>query len=229
MYKIINDDNMKVICDKPFDYIYSDMIYENLNFDWIDYYWTFLKEGGIFAIQTDFHSISEVVVKMKTLPDNQRICKYVWKCEWGNHPKDRPHECYDEIVLFSKGKHKKFDSSVIQIPKATAKTKLNPSGRETKTATAWIDDVCLTTTSNERVKKSDGHLIKWQKPLKLFDRILAPYTNEGDDVLDNFMGSGSLGEWCIRNNRNYVGIEKYFEPFSLAKERLEKCSRHLVI
>jgi DNA modification methylase len=98
---------------------------------------------------------------------------------------------------------------------------LNPSGRTTKNATAWIDDICLTTTAKERVKKSDGHLVRWQKPVRLFDRVVAPFTDEGDDVLDNFMGSGSLGEWCIKNNRNYTGIEYDKEVFGLAKNRLE--------
>jgi DNA modification methylase len=222
MYKLYNIDNLTFEHDNQFDYLYCDMIYENLDLSWIDYYWKFLKEGGIFCVQTDFHSVFEVGCKMKTLSNAKFINHLAYKCEWGNHPKDRFHQCFDDIIIFSKGKHKKFDSSVIQVPKATANTKLNPSGRETKTATAFIDDICLTTTSKERVKKADGHLIRWQKPIRLFDRIVAPFTDEGDDILDNYMGSGSLAEWAILNNRNYVGIEYDTEVYNLAKERIKK-------
>ena len=54
------------------------------------------------------------------------------------------------------------------------------------------------------------------------ERLVIPFTDEGDWVLDNFMGSGTLAEWCKRNKRNYVGIEYDKEPYSLAKKRLEK-------
>ncbi len=145
----------------------------------------------------------------------------VWKNEWGNHPKDRFHQCFDDILIFCNGKEWRFNSNDIQIPKATALTKLNPSGRLTKTATAWIDDICLTTTSKERIKTSDGHLIKWQKPLKLMDRLLFPFTTEGDFVLDPFMGSGTCGVWCKKNHRNYIGVENNEEIFNLAKNRID--------
>jgi len=197
------------------------MIYENADLFWIDKYWRSLIEGGIFIIQTDWHTNWMVRSKMEPLKDSFFVNHLVWKNEWGNHPKDRFHQCYDDIIIFSKGKGHKFYSDRIQIDKATKNKGLNPSGRETKTATAWIDDICLTTTSKERIKKSDGHLIQWQKPVKLFDRIVAPFTDEEDVVLDLFMGSGSLGEWCILNNRNYVGIENDKEVFDLAKQRLD--------
>jgi DNA modification methylase len=75
--------------------------------------------------------------------------------------------------------------------------------------------------SKERIKDDTNHNIRWQKSLKLMTRLCLPFTDEGDDILDNFMGSGSLGEWAILNNRNYIGIEYDKEVFKLAKERLE--------
>ncbi len=116
----------------------------------------------------------------------------------------------------------KFRSERIQVPKATAKTKLNPSGRMTKTATAWIDDIVLTTTSNERVKKEDNHLVKWQKPSRLYDRIISPFCDEGDWILDPFAGVATLGLWSKNNNRNYYGIENDTETFKLAKINIER-------
>ena len=43
-----------------------------------------------------------------------------------------------------------------------------------------------------------------QKPIKLLDRIINLYSEEGDICLDPFAGSGTLGRSCIKNNRNYI-------------------------
>lgn len=222
---LLNENNIYVNQESfaNYDLVYCDMIYENSDFDFIKKYWRKLKENGIFIVQTDYHTNW----KVRSVFENELLKSYfvnelVWKNEWGNHPKNKFHQCYDNIIIYAKGKNYKFYPDRIQVPKATANTKLNPSGRETKTATAWIDDICLTTTSKERVKKEDGHLIRWQKPLKLFDRIISPFTDEGDLIIDPFMGSGSLGKWCVKNNRNYIGIELDDEVFKLAKEGIEK-------
>ena len=223
-YDLYNIDNMSDTIDTTypsFDLIYADMIYENLDLSWIDRYWSSLKENGIFIVQTDFHSNWLVRYNLELFEDSLFVNHLVWKNEWGNHPKNKFHQCYDDIIIFSKGKNYKFYPERIQVDKVTKNKGLNPSGRITKQATAWIDDICLTTTSKERIKKSDGHLIKWQKPIRLFDRIISPFTDKNDDILDLFMGSGSLGEWCLRNNRNYVGLENNKEAFDLAESRID--------
>ena len=43
-----------------------------------------------------------------------------------------------------------------------------------------------------------------QKPVKLLERIVKLYTNEGDICLDIFAGSGTLGRACINTQRNYI-------------------------
>lgn len=229
MFDIYNFDNMTLDFDKnSFDVVFADYVYENSDFSWIDKYWEYLKEGGVFIGMTDFHSIFEFGMKMKSMSNSKFVNHLCWKNEWGNHPKDRFHQCFDDIVIFSKGTHNCFYSDRIQIPKATINKGLNPSGRETKTATAFISDICLTTTSNERIKKEDGHLIKWQKPLGLIQRIIYPFTDEGDRVLDLFMGSGTVGEWCVRNKRFYVGIELDKTTYELAEKRIIDSAKGMI-
>jgi len=227
-YKILNQDNSTFPAKYyQFDLIYADMVYENDSLEWTSLFWHGLKENGIFIVQTDWHTNYLVRNRFETKglwgkinPVFVNHC--VQKCEWGNHPKNKFHQAYDDILIFAKGNDWKFYSERVQVPKVTNNKGLNPSGRETKQATAWIDDICLTTTAKERIKKDDGHLIKWQKPLRLFDRIVAPFCNENDWVFDPFGGVFSLGEWCILNNRNYFGIEYAEESFGLGKQRLEK-------
>jgi len=60
----------------------------------------------------------------------------------------------------------------------------------------------------------------YQKPLSLMTRLVLNHTNEGDVVLDPFMGSGTTGLACIQNGREFIGIEQDFEKFRLATGRL---------
>ncbi len=202
--------------------VYGDCIYESLDLKWLELAHDCLSENGILIVQTDWHTNYIYRDGCENYLGMHFINHLVWKNEWGNHPKNRFHQCYDDILIFSKGKDYKFYPDRIQVPKATANTKLNPSGRTTKTATAWIDDITLTTTANERVKKPDGHNARWQKPLKLYDRIIAPFTDNFDWVLDPFMGTGSLGLWCKRNLRNYIGTELDTEVYNLAVENMRQ-------
>ena len=60
-----------------------------------------------------------------------------------------------------------------------------------------------------------------QKPLDLLRRIIRASTNEGDLILDPFMGSGTTGVAAVELGRRFVGIELEPEYVDLAKRRLE--------
>lgn len=59
-----------------------------------------------------------------------------------------------------------------------------------------------------------------QKPIELLKYLVRTYTNEGDTVLDCFMGSGTTGVACKDLGRNFIGIEKDFHYFQIAKDRI---------
>lgn len=61
-----------------------------------------------------------------------------------------------------------------------------------------------------------------QKPVALLEYLIKTYTNEGDLVLDNVMGSGSTGVACKNLNRRFIGMELDEKYFKIAKERIEK-------
>lgn len=61
-----------------------------------------------------------------------------------------------------------------------------------------------------------------QKPVALLEYLIKTYTNEGETVLDNCMGSGSTGVACLNINRNFIGMELDENYFNIAKERIEK-------
>lgn len=58
-----------------------------------------------------------------------------------------------------------------------------------------------------------------QKPVPLLEWLIRTYSNEGDLVLDNTMGSGSTGVAALNTGRSFIGIEKDPEFFEIAKQR----------
>ena len=61
-----------------------------------------------------------------------------------------------------------------------------------------------------------------QKPVLLLEWLLKTYTNEGDTVLDNCMGSGSTGVACVNTSRKFIGIELDEHYFDIAEKRIEE-------
>lgn len=61
-----------------------------------------------------------------------------------------------------------------------------------------------------------------QKPIGLCEWLIKTYTNEGDLVLDNCIGSGTTAISAINTNRNFIGIELQDEYYKLAKDRIDK-------
>lgn len=66
-----------------------------------------------------------------------------------------------------------------------------------------------------------------EKPIDLLRYLIRTYTNEGDLVLDNCMGSGSTIVAALLENRKAIGIELDKKYFDIAKERIEECEKEL--
>ena len=61
-----------------------------------------------------------------------------------------------------------------------------------------------------------------QKPVPLLEYLIKTYTNEGETVLDNCMGSGTTGVACVNTDRNFIGIELDDHYFEVATERINQ-------
>jgi DNA modification methylase len=70
-----------------------------------------------------------------------------------------------------------------------------------------------------RFKQEKG-LHPTQKPVDLMEYLVKTYTNEGDTVLDNTMGSGTTGLACVNTGRHFIGIESDAEYFKIASDRI---------
>ena len=61
-----------------------------------------------------------------------------------------------------------------------------------------------------------------QKPVALMEYLIRTYTNEGETVLDNAMGSGTTGVACTNTNRRFIGIEQDEVYFNIARARIQE-------
>lgn len=66
-----------------------------------------------------------------------------------------------------------------------------------------------------------GNYHPTEKPIGLIEFLVKTYTNEGNTVLDNTMGSGTTGVACKNLNRSFIGIEMDDKYFDIAKHRIE--------
>lgn len=67
-----------------------------------------------------------------------------------------------------------------------------------------------------------------QKPVALIEYLIRTYTNDGDIVLDNCMGSGTTGVAALKNGRKFIGIEKDKKYFDIAEERIKEVLKNAV-
>lgn len=64
-----------------------------------------------------------------------------------------------------------------------------------------------------------------QKPLTLLLDWVKKFTDEGETVLDPFMGSGTTGVACLKLGRKFIGIEKREDYFDIACRRIDDAQR----
>lgn len=75
----------------------------------------------------------------------------------------------------------------------------------------------------DKIRKGSKH--PTQKPVALLEYLVKTYTNEGDVVLDNCMGSGSTGVACVNTNRKFIGIELDKGYFDIACNRIAEAQK----
>ena len=82
--------------------------------------------------------------------------------------------------------------------------------------------VCSITPRSEKINGCHPT----QKPIEVMEWLINRLANEGDLVLDPFMGSGSTGVACLNTNRKFIGIELDEKYFEIAKNRIENISKN---
>lgn len=76
-----------------------------------------------------------------------------------------------------------------------------------------------------KFSRTGNDLHPTQKPVDMCEYLIEKFSDEGDIVLDPFMGSGTTGVACVNTNRNFIGIERDEGYFKIAQERIERAKK----
>ena len=241
--KIYNEDclvGMRDIPDKSIDLIIAGLPYQTTDSFWdtiIDFKELWAQYERIIKDDRAIVIFGSGSFTYKLISSNEDLYRYKWiwyktkRCNFIN-AKNRPMTAYEEILVFSKAttangsKNKMLYNPQGLIPKKTVRhdngTKFGtmvgkrPSHQETTISeyTNYPCDVLEFASETSPVHPT-------QKPIPLIEYLIRTYSNEGDTVLDNCMGSGTAGCAAVRANRNFIGIELDPKYYEIAKNRIE--------
>ena len=234
--KIYNEDcleGMKRIPDKSVDMILCDLPYGTTACKWDtiipfeplwEQYNRLIKDNGAIVLTAGQPFTSALVMS------NPEWFKYslVWNkvnSSSGLHAKTQPLRSHEDILVFSKNKTV-YNPQMEETSKRVDKERAIPNGEafggNTKkrvynnNGLKYPKSVLTFSNANQR-----GKVHPTQKPVPLFEYLIKTYTNEGETVLDNCMGSGTTAIACLNNNRNFIGFELDEGYFNIATNRIK--------
>jgi len=154
----------------------------------------------------------------------------------------RPMKCTEDICVFSKGgaaaasiktgnmtynpqglkpvnikkqnSEKRIGKMLNQVHHLGVNNKLTSNAEYTQKFTNYPIELIEFDIENSTIHET-------QKPVKLIEYLILTYSNEGDVVLDNTMGSGTTGVGCINTKRKFIGIELNEKYYKLSKNRIK--------
>ena len=231
-YKLYNGDCLEVmknIKDKSIDMIFCDLPYGTTKNKWDsiislpklwEQYERIIKDNGAIVL------FAQMPFSITLGNSNMKLLRYewIWKKEAGTgflNAKKMPLKNHENILVF----YKKLPT-------------YNPQMREGKPYRAvrniptsnYGKQVDIVVTNNDggrypltvlEFQRDKDKLHPTQKPVSLLQYLIKTYTNEGEIILDNCMGSGSTGVACMNTNRRFIGIEIDEKYFNIAKDRIE--------
>jgi site-specific DNA-methyltransferase (adenine-specific) len=148
-------------------------------------------------------------------PDLVSQNELIWGYNWGGRSKSNFARKHEYAWCYSKGKEFLFNSDDIRVERKVKKDLR--TGKEHAQGTI---PTCIWEKNNHTTSKDFCGWHPTTKNLEILERIIRAYTNEGDTVLDIFMGSGSTAISSIRSNRKYIGCEKDLEYFEKSLKRI---------
>lgn len=234
---------MKTIPDNHIDMVFCDLPYGTTRNSWDEIisfenlweqYNRIVKDNGAVVLTSQQPFTSKLIIS------NIKNFRYEWIWEKNKatghlNANKMPMKAHENICIF----YKKFPTYNPQKttghkPHNAVKPKSNIPEPEVKrnyghVSNTFGNDGTTTDRFPRTVQKfpvvNNDDPLKWhptQKPIELIGYFIKTYSNEGDIVLDNCMGSGSTGVVCKNTNRNFIGIELDEEYFNLASNWMEQ-------
>lgn len=231
---------MKQIPDKSIDLIVCDPPFGTIACEWdniIDFKEMWAQYERIIKDDRAIVLFGSGQFTYKLISSNEDLYRYKWiwyKSKRGNfvNAKNRPMTAYEEAMVFSKATTANGSKN---------KMLYNPQGLISKTTIRHDNGTRFGTMAGKRPSHQEVTISEFtnypcdvlefasepnplhptQKPVALIEYLIRTYSNEGDVVLDNCMGSGTTGVAAMRSKRDFIGIELDEEYFEIAKNRIE--------
>lgn len=225
---------MKDIEDKSIDMILCDLPYGTTQNKWDSViplaqlwneYSRVIKDDGAIVLTSAGIFTANLIIS------NSKNFKYKWIWEKSKatnflNSKKQPLRKYEEICVFYK-KQPTYN------PQMTLGEPYNKGVRKDQLTGSYGGfQPVLVESAGERyptdiiyfkTAESEGKVVHpTQKPVELFEYLIKTYTNEGDTVLDNCIGSGTTAVACINTKRNFIGIELEEKYYNIANKRIEE-------
>ena len=231
-------ERMKEILDQSVDMILCDLPYGTTQNKWDSMipleslwreYWRVCRGAVVLTAAQPFTS-ALVMSKPGTF-------KYDWvwqKSHASGHlnANRMPMREHEAILVFAAGK---YTYNAQKAPKPIEKVRPEKKGFQTATSSYGQNDPNSPRTERADIgfpksvlkfknAKAEGcsGLHPTQKPVALMEYMIRTYTNEGDTVLDNAMGSGTTGVACKKTGRQFIGIERDPAYFEIAQKRIQE-------
>lgn len=163
--------------------------------------------------------------------------KWIWDKERGSNFQNArfsPMKCTEDIPVFYKKKPTYNPQFWYAKP---YKTKAKKRSKEIEGLSGGnVAKFCAETVSDDgrryplniiRCNRDGARIHPTQKPVALLEYLIRTYTNEGETVLDNTMGSGSTGVACVNTERSFIGMELNENYFEIAKKRIKEAKNML--
>jgi DNA modification methylase len=218
---------MREIPDKSVDMVMADLPYQTTQNKWdtlipLVPLWEQYKRICNGAIVLTAAQPFTSILVCSNLP----MFKYgwVWQKEAGTgllNAKKQPLRDHEDVLVFYGTQPSYNPQMTVGKPYVCKKggetSNYKPSGT---VVTVNVGTRCPKTVQFFQRDKDKTH--PTQKPVALMEYLIRTYTNEGDTVLDNCMGSGTTGVACLNTGRKFIGIEMDDGYFQKAKDRIEK-------
>lgn len=217
---------MRAIPDASIDLILCDLPYGTTRNKWdsvlpLDAIWSEYKRISRGAIVLTAQCPFDKVLGASNL--SMLRYEWIWKKESGTgflNAKRAPLKDHENVLVF-------YDKPPIYNPQMRTGFKPYKIKKGGETSNYNASGIVTTESSGERYPltvlefqrdKEKAH--PTQKPVALMEYMIRTYTNEGDTVLDNCMGSGTTGVACVNTSRNFIGMELDQDYFDIAKRRI---------
>ena len=219
---------MKQIPNKSIDMILCDLPYGTTACKWDtvipfeplwEQYKRIIKNNGAIVLFGKQPFTSELI------HSNLTMYKYslVWRKDNHDNPlmaKKRFLNVTEEINVFYEKQCLYNPQGVVMVNKLTKQGRGGSLSQKNSRSNEYVQEYTNYPKNILEFKRDLPNIHPTQKPVALLEYLIKTYTNEGETVLDNCMGSGSTGVACINTNRDFIGIELDKDYFNIAKQRI---------